>query len=564
VNGRTEGNALFLKGKTAILFRGELRVDGITGMDGPIAQLNDFLERFKQPIGFSGVAKTSAIVIHGDKGTGKSFLMDAIARTNWGAVHRIEPSDKLSTIQETFQRAKTIQPSIITIDRFEELIDKDRNNRAAVIRAFCKELDDLTVNGPGQPSETAQVVVLATCLSYPADIPVDLRAPGRFCRSVFLPLQDVDARKAIFKSLHLRIDPITEDETLSRWSERTHAYNGRDLLDLVGRMEELGGLSNRRAGREPDDSEWQPLSDRDFERALKDVRPTAMHDVNLKPPPTHWDDIRGQEQVKRSLRSAVKRLNERPEVLQALGLSPPKGVLLYGPPGCSKTMTARAMATESGLNFFAVKGAELLNQYVGESERAVRNLFQRARGAAPSMIFFDEIDAIASKRSGMGGSSTTTSHSALNVVTTLLTEMDGFEDMKNVLVLAATNRPQALDPALLRPGRFDSLVYVPPPDDAARAAMFEAFLAGKSVADGVGAVDLAKKTDGYSGAEIAGICKQAAVAAYNRQDDNPDGRAVPRMTVEDFEAALQGMPRMITGDMLESYKKWRDGFFNAV
>jgi AAA family ATPase len=242
--------------------------------------------------------------------------------------------------------------------------------------------------------------------------------------------------------------------------------------------------------------------------------------------------------------------------------TPPKGFLLYGPPGCSKTMAAQAMATESGLNFFAVKGAELLNMYVGESERAVRRLFERAREVSPSMIFFDEIDSIAGQRHGFGGPSatSTTSHGGLNVLTTLLNEMDGFETMQGVLVLAATNRPQALDPALLRPGRFDELIYVGPPDLQARTAIFSGMKGKRRLAEDVDVARLAADTEGYSGAEIVGICRSAGrVALMRGLDAGADAKDV-HITMDDFRTAVGKMPKQITGEMLAGYADWEKKF----
>jgi AAA family ATPase len=285
-----------------------------------------------------------------------------------------------------------------------------------------------------------------------------------------------------------------------------------------------------------------------------------MHDINLKPPAIRWDDIGGQESVKLSLRRAVRLSVESPEMLSRYFDRPPKGFLLYGPPGCSKTMAAQAMATESGLNFFAVKGAELLNMYVGESERAVRDLFKRARDVSPSMIFFDEIDSIAGQRSGFSSSSSSTtgsgSGSGINVLTTLLNEMDGFEALHGVVVLAATNRPQALDPALLRPGRFDELIYVSPPDEAARRAIFAKVAARRIMHPDVDIDALARETEGYSGAEIMGICSAAGSAAYDRAI----GGGEPALVMEDLERAIRNQKRQITAEMLRGFEVWERQF----
>ena len=240
---------------------------------------------------------------------------------------------------------------------------------------------------------------------------------------------------------------------------------------------------------------------------------------------------------------------------------PPKGLLLYGPPGCSKTLSAQAMATESGFNFFAVKAAEMLNMYVGESERAMRTLFARAKAASPSIIFFDEIDSIGGQRgpgSGSGGISRSTG--AVNMLTTLLTELDGFEALTGVLVLGATNRPEAIDPALLRPGRFDKVLYVGPPDQPAREAIFGVHLRGLDVSPAVDIAELARLAEGYSGAEIQAICTEAGQAAEDRFEDDDTGATTLEICMEDLVTALEKTPRNITSDMIEGYEEWRGQF----
>ena len=242
--------------------------------------------------------------------------------------------------------------------------------------------------------------------------------------------------------------------------------------------------------------------------------------------------------------------------------NPPKGLLLYGPPGCSKTLSAQAMATESGFNFFAVKGAELLNMYVGESERAVRTLFERARAASPSIIFFDEIDSIGGQRSGSGpgaGAGRGASAGSVNMLTTLLTEMDGFESLTGVLVLAATNRPEAIDPALLRPGRFDQVLYVGPPEQAARQAVFRVHLRGLTLAPDVDVQRLAWLADGYSGAEIKSICNEAGLAVLERYEEDEEGNKL-EIGLDDLVAAIERQPRNITRQMIEGYERWSEQF----
>ncbi|AEO55349.1 hypothetical protein MYCTH_2299077 [Thermothelomyces thermophilus ATCC 42464] len=620
VNGRKTGNARYLDHKTTVrlattapsynsqpdaLPARRLEVTGIRGLDAQVRQLNQILSCFDARTPFRKKPAYRGIVIHGGHGTGKTMLLNSIASTGWGTVFRIQYKDKLSEIQEVFQRARLQQPSIVLIDQLERLIDKDRSNRAAVILALCEALDTLAADAAAK-GELPKVVVVATCLDYTTDVPEDLKEPRRLTSEIYLSLPDVDGRREILASLGLDVAPDQEEDLLRHLSERTHAYNGKDLCRLVDEADLIARIRHASETKPPlpetatNHSATSPLSEgdanpdaetapspapspaptpapapapvyhlpSDYHEALRLVRPSAMHDINLKPPPIRWDDIGGQETVKVSLRRAVRLSLEPPETLARYFDRPPKGFLLYGPPGCSKTMAAQAMATESGLNFFAVKGAELLNMYVGESERAVRRLFQRAREVSPSMIFFDEIDSIASQRSGFGHSSSPSSpssssgragggsHGGVNVLTTLLNEMDGFEALHGVVVLAATNRPQALDPALLRPGRFDELIYVSPPDRAARRAIFAKVAARRLMHPDVDVDRLALETEGYSGAEIKGICAAAGVAAYDRAAEGGE----PAIMMADLERAIRNQKRQITPDMLRGFEEWEKQF----
>lgn len=596
VNGRSTGNARYLDRKTTVrlattapigaqterVSSRKLEVTGIGGLDTQINQLNNILDGFDADVPFQEKPFYSGIVIHGGHGTGKTMLLNSIASAGWGTVFRIQYKDKLTEIQEVFQKARLQQPSIVLIDQLERLIDKERSNRAAVILALCEALDALAADTAAK-NEMPKIVVIATCLDYTTDVPEDLKEPDRLTSEIYLPLPDVDGRREILASLRLGVAPDQEQDLLRHLSERTHAYNGKDLRRLVGEARSIGRIRHRKTlADSPEPSLLTPPSSddadqqtedatpppqpvyylpADYHEALRLVRPSAMHDINLKPPPIRWDDIGGQETVKLSLRRAVRLSVEPPEVLSQYFDRPPKGFLLYGPPGCSKTMAAQAMATESGLNFFAVKGAELLNMYVGESERAVRRLFQRAREVSPSMIFFDEIDSIAGQRSGFGHSSSSSSssssgHGGINVLTTLLNEMDGFEALHGVVVLAATNRPQALDPALLRPGRFDELIYVSPPDEAARRAIFAKVAARRNMHSDVDVDRLARETEGYSGAEIKGICAAAGVAAYDRFAAG--GEAAIMM--QDLEKGIRNQKRQITAEMLRGFEEWEKQF----
>lgn len=543
-----------------------LQLDPIPGLDHQIQELNKLLRTWSGPLRSAAMPKSCGLAVHGGHGTGKTLLLNHICQTGWGTVHRIQPNDKLQSINDTLQKARDNQPSIIIMDRFEQLIysEKERSNRTSVIRDVGEFLDKLAADATAK-NERPKVVVIAACLDY-MDMPQDLTETGRFKKHVHLPLPDETRRRAILSACNMPLPPDSKNEVLTKLSERTHAYNGKDLVDLAGEATELWSAKLDEledAGEQPT-AEDEYLSEQVLLEALQKVRPSAMHDVNLKPPPVHWDDIGGQDEVKKSLQEAIALATIPKDKLLRYTPNPPNGFLLYGPPGCSKTMAAQALATEADLNFFAVKGAELLNMYVGESERQIRQLFQRAREAAPSIIFFDEIDSIGGQRSGFGGSARASSGgSGLNVLTTLLNEMQGFEQTQGVLVLAATNRPQALDPALLRPGRFDKLIYVKPPDEAARAAIFRKFAAVRNTAPDLDAEALAKKTDGFSGAEIAKICSGAGLQAL-RRDSLEGGDQMLGITMDDMVNEIGKTGRMITPDMLAAYESWARSFLKGA
>ncbi|CVK88893.1 hypothetical protein FPRO06_03750 [Fusarium proliferatum] len=529
--------------------RGDLVVTGVPGMTKQINTLNEFLLLITQPCNVEGDKMSAAFVIHGGSGTGKTFILKRIAATKWGRVHWIKPSDKIASIRETFKVAQSQQPSIVLMDNFESLISKDRSNRDTVIETIGEELDALAEISQSKNAYT-QVVVIATCSDFYTDIPEELRSSTRFLNHTPLPIPRTHERQEILESFKPPIKG-NRQALLLELAQMTHAYSPKDLDILIttavrGRKTQL-----LKAGVDPGEENF--LEKSDLERARKAVRPTAMRDINLNPPTIHWQDVGGQDVLKKALNRMIKYTKNPEHSLRP----PPKGLLLYGPPGCSKTLSAQAAATESGFNFFAVKGAELLNMYVGESERAVRTLFERARNASPSIIFFDEIDSIGGQRSGSG--SATRSTGSVNMLTTLLTEMDGFEALSGVLILAATNRPEAMDPALMRPGRFDQVLYVGPPDGAAREAIFNVHLRGLPLASDVDIVDLSRLAEGYSGAEIKSICDQTCMLVQERYDDDRTANKL-EMTMADLTAILEKTPRNITKQMIDGYEKWSRQF----
>ncbi|KAI8239926.1 hypothetical protein K4K57_003259 [Colletotrichum sp. SAR 10_99] len=541
----------------------KLDVRGIPGLHAEEKKLRGFLHGFNGKFFYHGQHKSCGIVIHGGRGTGKSYILNRIAATGWGRVFKIEENDKSSAVEEVFKQARSQQPSIILIDGLQSLIGKDRANSSAIIHRLGQQLDQLAEEAL-QNRALPKVVVVATCLDYMTDVPPELQKRTRFGLSIPLSIPNAEGRLEILKALDIPVQPAIKDLMLGRLSQQTHAYNADDLVGLIdnAKIASRQRLDPDGNGFDEETMQEQQLTREDLEQALRSSKPTAMHDVNLKPPTIHWQDVGGQESLKVALQRMIKLTTTSNPSVQKLILTPPKGLLLYGPPGCSKTLSAQAMATESGFNFFAVKGAELLNMYVGESERAVRQLFERARAASPSIIFFDEIDSIGGQRTGSGAKS----QGSVNMLTTLLTEMDGFEALSGVLILAATNRPEQMDPALLRPGRFDRIVYVGPPDDAGREAVFKLYLRKLPTAADVDLAELSRLSEGFSGAEIKQIVNVATEPAVEKAlalaaDGNGDGAEKEiEVCMEDLVAAIKASPKAITPQMLEGYDKWSKQF----
>jgi len=339
-----------------------------------------------------------------------------------------------------------------------------------------------------------------------------------------------------------------------------HGYVGADLAAVC---KEAGLMSFKRSltehevttsldtrAREQTLKEHLLVTREDILAAFTKVRPSAMREVAIDVPKVRWDDIGGNTVIKQKLKQAVEWPLKHPEAFQRLGIRPPKGILMYGPPGCSKTLVARALATESGLNFLAVKGPELFSKWVGESERAVRQVFQKARAAAPSIVFFDEIDALAARR-GSGGDDGASNVSD-RVLTQLLTELDGVETLKDVIMVAATNRPDMIDKALLRPGRIDRILYVPLPDREARKEIFKIHLSKTPLGNDVVIEDLTEKTEMFSGAEISALCREAALAALQENIESSE------VLKRHFDAAFMAVKPRTSGELIELYKRYQN------
>jgi len=524
------------------------------------------------------------ILLYGPPGTGKSLIMRCLPGELSSSLSRPLSTFSISSsvigkylgeseasIRKIFSDAKTNIPSVIFIDDVDSLAPKRSHggelSDARLVATLIAELDEL---GDG--------IVIVAATSNPNNIDEGLRRPGRLEQEIEIPRPDMRAREEILGLLLSKVPKgwVNQSEDLDLEKEvqgngatsqtqpdpvikslafRTHGFVGADLEALVRgsvlhAISRLDTLSPSAAGETL--VHQDTILESDLERSLKEVRPTSMKEVFLDTPNVRWSDIGGQAELKQRLRETVEWPLTHPEVFTRLGCTPRKSLLLYGPPGCSKTLVAKALATEAGLNFITVKGPELLNMYVGESERAVREVFRKARAASPSIIFFDEIDALGSSRTRSG------EHNGVNVLTALLNEMDGIEVLRGVIVLAATNRPEILDPALMRPGRLDTILYVGPPDLPARREILQIRTKRMVVAPDVDLEQLAVDTEGYSGAELVHLCDEASHYAMR------ESLQIESVAWRHFVEAEKHSTRQITDEMRKFYEEWKVGGVNKL
>lgn len=547
----------FDKKKSTIEFTSNLRVNAdlpvptsyssIGGLGKQIALLKSKIELpLHRPSLFQrfSMAPDRGFLLHGPPGTGKTMLLRAVAQETNAHVLTINgPSivskylgETESALRNIFAEARKYQPAIIFIDEIDALVpkrDSDESGEAEsrVVSTLLTLMDGMGIGGK---------VVVIGATNRPNSIDTALRRPGRFGQELEIGIPDVEGRLDILKLQLSNMPHSLSDEVIQELAAKTHGYVGADITALC-RDSVMSAIQRGLAENTPE-SEME-VSALDMERALLDIRPSAMREIFLETPQVYWTDIGGQEEVKQKLKETIEWPLSHPEAFKKLGVHPPKGILLYGPPGCSKTLTAKALATEAGLNFLAVKGPELFNKFVGESERAVREIFSKARAAAPSIIFFDEIDALSSTRGeGEAGGD--------RVLTSLLNEMDGIEALVGVTILAATNRPEVIDPALMRPGRLDRLIYVSPPNTEARFKILEIQFKKMSIGSDVDINEIASITEGCSGAEVVSLCQEAGLLAMN------ENITIDSIMQRHFMTALSKLKRGITQEMIDYYKSF--------
>ena len=542
----------------------EVTYEDVGGLGDAVSKIREMVEiPLKHPELFErlGVEPPKGVLLYGPPGTGKTLLARAVANESEANFISIAGPEVVSKwvgesekkLRKIFEDAEKNAPSIIFIDEVDAIAPKRENVTGEVERRLVAQL---LATMDGLKSRGKVVVIAAT--NRPNDIDPALRRPGRFDREVEIGIPGRKGRLEILK-IHTRSMPLAKDVNLKDISDKTHGYAGADVAALC---KEAAMNVLRRILPQVKIEEDKPLPREmleklvvtadDFKEAMKLVRPSVMREVLIETPKIKWDDVGGLENVKKSLKESVEWPLKNPKAFSRLGITPPKGVLLMGPPGCGKTLLAKAVANESEANFISVKGPELFSKWVGESEKAIREIFRRARQASPCIVFFDEIDSLVPRR-GAG----TTNNVSEKVVAQLLTEMDGLESLSDVFVVAATNRPDMIDSALLRPGRFDRIVLVNSPGKEARLKILKVHTKGMPLAKDVDLESISEKTEGYSGADLESVCREAGMQALRENID------VEKVSKKHFDYALSHIKPSLTKKDIEVYEKFAEQFMSS-
>jgi transitional endoplasmic reticulum ATPase len=529
--------------------------DDVGGLGDTIEQVREMIELpLKHPELFArlGIDPPKGVLLYGPPGTGKTLLARAVANESDAAFFAINGPEIMGRyygeseqrLRQVFEEAQANAPSIIFIDELDS-IAPSREESGEVERRVVAQLLTL-MDG----LESRQNVVVIGATNRPEAIDEALRRPGRFDREIVVGVPDFEGRREIL-NIHTRGMPLAEDVGLEELARTTYGFVGADL----GALAREAAISALRRHLPEIDLEQEEIpqevldrlvvEEHDFHDALKRVQPSALREIQIQVPNVGWDDVGGLEEVKRQLREGIELPLQQPEAFRRLGIRQAKGFLLYGPPGNGKTLLAKAVAREAEANFVATKSSDLLSKWYGESEKQVSRLFQRARQVAPTVIFIDEIDALAPARGGGLGEPAVTER----VVNTLLAEMDGLEELQGVVVVGATNRPTLLDPALLRPGRFDELVYVPVPDEAGRRKILGVQTARMPLADDVDLDALARRTERYSGADLENLIRKAGLTALR---EDLERTSVP---MRFFEEALAETRPSVTPEVEREYEQ---------
>ncbi len=516
--------------------RPSVTYEDIGGLEDELQRIREMIElplKHPEVFGRLGIDPPKGVLLYGPPGTGKTLIARAVANEAGANFYAIQGPEIMSKfygqseerLRELFTEAEKNVPSVIFIDELDSIAPKRDEVQGEVERRVVAQLltlmDGLTARG--------NVVVIAATNREEAIDPA-LRRPGRFDREIEIGVPTAAGRQEIMQ-IHTRGMPLEENVQMDHIAKITHGFVGADLASLA---REAAMKCLRRYLPEIDLEKPIPaeilermrVTAQDFNDALKEIEPSAMREVFIEVPTVTWADVGGLDEVKKELHEAVELPLEDPGSFTRLGIKPPRGVLLFGAPGTGKTLLARAIATESKANFISIKGPEIMSKWVGESEKAVRMIFKKAKQVSPSIVFLDELDAIAPRRGGHFDSGATE-----RVVNQLLTSMDGLEDLENVMVIAATNRPDIVDPALLRPGRFDKLILIPVPDEASRMKILQVHTKDMPL-EKVDLAAISKKLEGYVGADIENLCREAGLAALRKS------KTAAKVTSEHFEEAL--------------------------
>jgi transitional endoplasmic reticulum ATPase len=507
-----------------------------------------------------GIEPPKGVLLHGPPGCGKTLLARAVAsesEANFFSINGPEIMSKFygeseKRLRGIFEKAQKESPSIVFIDELDAIAPKREEVTGEVERRVVAQLlalmDGLEARG--------NIIVIGATNRVNAIDPA-LRRPGRFDREIEIGVPDKKGRLEILQ-IHTRGMPLSKGVDMKRLSEITHGYTGADIAALCREAamkalrRYLPEINIEEEHIPPTILEKMEVNSEDFTAAYREITPTAMREVFIEIPTVHWEDVGGLDEIKQALREAVEWPIKNPELFTSMGIEPPKGILLFGPPGCGKTLLARAVASESEANFISIKGPEIFSKWVGESEKAIREIFRKSRMASPAIIFLDEVDSIVPKR-GAGYSDSGVTE---RVISQLLTEMDGLITLQNVVVIAATNRPDILDPALIRPGRFDRLIYVPAPDAESRLAIIEIYTEDMPLDKDVDLMLLQRNTKGYSGADIRAMCSEAAMNALRRR--------VKTVSMDDFKKAMETVGPTIAKDVESWYRGIAQGFRRPV
>lgn len=547
--------------------------EDIGGLDRELEQVREMIELpMRHPELFQqlGIEPPKGVLLHGPPGTGKTLIAKAVANEIDAHFETISGPEIMSKyygeseeqLREMFDEAEENEPAIVFIDEIDSIAPKRDETSGDVERRVVAQLLSL-MDGL---EERGQVTVIAATNRVDAIDPA-LRRGGRFDREIEIGVPDKEGRKEILQ-VHTRGMPLADGIDLDTYAESTHGFVGSDLESLA-KESAMNALRRIRPELDLDEEEidaevlesMQVTRD-DLKAALKGIEPSALREVFVEVPDVTWESVGGLEDTKERLRETVQWPLDYPEVFEAMDMNAAKGVMMYGPPGTGKTLLAKAIANEAQSNFISIKGPELLNKFVGESEKGVREVFSKARENAPTVIFFDEIDSIAGERGrNMGDSGV-----GERVVSQLLTELDGLEELEDVVVIATSNRPDLIDSALLRPGRLDRHVHVPVPDADAREAIFEVHTRDKPLADGIDLADLARRTEGYVGADVEAVTREAAMAATREfigsvDPEDLDGSVGNvRIESEHFEQALDEVTPSVTAETRERYEEIEQRF----